>query len=165
MCVCVLPHHSLCWGFTSGVNIFTNEFPYNVQLMSEPVGSLCFVFVHLFAPSWPHCKVRKGRQVLKSIVEASMRPLDSALAEFKEQVASGSSESEKRKLAFLADEGVSSKVSSVLSNLLPEYWDSLCKVEDTKTGWEMANEHGMGRVNPYIENHFGSNDISKICWG
>ena len=94
-----------------------------------------------------------------------MRPLDSALAGFKEQVASGSSESEKRKLAFLADEGVSSKVSSVLSNLLPEYWDSLCKVEDTKTGWEMANEHGMGRVNPYIENHFGSNDISKICWG
>ena len=50
---------------------------------------------------------------------------------FKEEIAQVKSDAiDKRKLAFLGHEELYQKTKEVLFNVLPQYWDSLCLVED-----------------------------------
>lgn len=80
-------------------------------------------------------QVRKGRALLKSIVEHSQcqKTLEQALQDFKQTVvqAGTTQEADKRRLAFLENKAVCDRAREMMFNALPQYWDSLCKVEDT----------------------------------
>ena len=83
-------------------------------------------------------EVRKGRAALKAIIEHAQcqKTLEGALAEFKGQISEAASEkqADKRRLAFLSDEKVCQRAREVMFGVLPDYWDSLCYIEDS---WQL----------------------------